>query len=225
MVRYDDVAAAIAATGMVARGGFVTSADDDLDLLRDGRDVRAVVVIGNIGGAMWPAFRGAGVAGPNPLDAWTRSVLAPIAASFDADFVHPSDEPFRPFQRWAQRADDVWPSPIGLLVHHDHGLWHAYRGAFLFGDEVTDLPAVGRHRSPCLDCADQPCLTTCPVDAFSVDSYDTDRCAAHVASGSEPACRDAGCAARLACPVGVDRRYGPDQMRFHMDAFVGARPR
>jgi hypothetical protein len=221
-VRYDDVAAAVAATGMVARGGFRVGPDDVAPDLADGRPVRTIVVVGNVGSAMWPRFRREERAEPDPLDAWTRRTLRPIAERVGADYVHPSDEPFQPFQRWAQRADDVWSSPIGLLVHAEHGLWHAYRGAFLFAGEVTGLPAVGRASSPCLTCADRPCLSACPVDAFTVAGYDAEACADHVRSDCDPDCAHLGCAARLACPVGVELRYGPDQMAFHMRAFVGA---
>jgi hypothetical protein len=51
--------------------------------------------------------------------------------------------------------------------------------------------------------------------------YDHERCREHVRSGDEPVCATKGCAARLACPIGTDARYGPDQMAFHMGAFVG----
>lgn len=197
---------------MIVRGGF---ADLDHD------PNRTVVMIGNVGGTIWPRFRSEEEPGPDPLDAWTRSVLQPIAASFGAEFVHPSDRPFQPFQRWAQRADDVWSSPIGLLIHSEFGLWHAYRGALLFAEPVAGLPSTGHLRSPCLDCADQPCLTTCPVDAFTPDGYDAVSCAGHVRSDAEPDCLHGGCAARCACPVGVSFRYETDQMEFHMRAFIG----
>lgn len=219
-VDYGELAAAIGSTGMVVRGGF-TAATGDMPALNDGRPALTVVVVGNIGRRMWDGFRAAESPGPDPLDRWTRATLTPIAERFGAEFVHPSDEPFRPFQRWAQRADDVHPSPIGLLVHPEHGLWHAYRGAFLFADEVVGLPPVGHRDSPCITCDDQPCLSTCPVDAFTPDGYDTAACGAHVRSGRQPTCLDEGCAARCACPVGVEFRYGPDQMRFHMAAFAG----
>ena len=206
---YADVVAALAATGMVARGGFVTES------------TQTIVVIGNVGGAMWPVFRAAERRVDDPLDTWTRSVLAPIAASLGADFVHPSDEPFQPFQQWAQRAEGIAQSPIGILIHPEYGLWHAYRGAFLFPFALDDLPEPIGDPSPCLSCAEQPCLSACPVDAFTIGAYDADACRAHVRSRAEPVCIEAGCAARLACPVGTEHRYGPDQMHFHMKAFVG----
>lgn len=217
---YREVAAAIAATGMVARGGFATGPDDGLTM-DDGSPVRCVVMVGNVGGVMWPYFAAERRRGTHPLDDWTRTTLAPIASSFGASFVHPSDEPFRPFQRWAERADDVWQSPIGLLIHADHGLWHAYRGALLFSESVTGLPAVGTAVSPCVSCVEQPCLRACPVDAFTSEGYDSATCGSHVRSGAEPDCLHRGCAARLACPIGTGSVYGAEQMLFHMQAFVG----
>ncbi|HUF96941.1 MAG TPA: hypothetical protein VMM60_02355 [Ilumatobacter sp.] len=232
MVTYQDIVTAVAATPFVVRGGFLVDTDTaDTDAadtvpLTNGMPTRSVVIIGNVGGSIWPRFIAERTAGPDPLDRWTRELLWPIAAGLGASFVHPSDEPFQPFQRWAQRADDVWQSPIGLLIHGEHGLWHAYRGAFLFGHAIADLPAVGQGVSPCVGCADQPCLSTCPVDAFGVSdsgelSYEAATCRSHVASSAAPQCLSAGCAARCACPVNAHGRYERDQMEFHMAAFVG----
>lgn len=216
-VRYGDIAAAVADTGMIARGGFVTDEADHAAAL----DTACVVMIGNIGGAIWPHFERQRRPGRDPLDRWTRASLQPIANRFGATFVHPSDQPYQPFQRWAQRADLVWQSPIGLLIHPTSGLWHAYRGALLFPEVVEGLPIVEARQSPCMTCVGQPCLTTCPVDAFTAGGYDSQACREHVRSGLEPTCLSAGCAARLACPIGVEHRYGADQMRFHMAAFAG----
>ena len=219
-ISYPDVARAIAPTGMVARGGFLATSDGDLPVRSDGRATVAMVVVGNIGGTMWPRFRREQRDEPDPLDAWTRRLLAPIADAFGAELVHPSDTPHPPILTWARRAADVWPSPIGLLVDPQYGLWHAYRGALLFADVVTELPAPSGLESPCVGCA-QPCLTSCPVDAFAPGRYDHERCRRHVRSGDEPHCLTDGCAARRACPVNVDGYYGADQMTFHMRAFVG----
>jgi hypothetical protein len=222
LVRYEDVVEAVEPTGLVARGGFATKPSEEMPPAPDGQRARCAVIVGNIGGVMWPRFRDEETDDPEPLDAWTRSVLVPIAAELGAAYVHPSDKPYQPFQRWAQRADDVWPSPIGLLIHAEHGLWHAYRGALLFPYVLDGLPPTSARESPCLSCADQPCLTTCPVGAFTPGGYDSAACAAHVRSDAEPDCLHLGCAARLACPVNADGFYGPDQMLFHMRAFVGS---
>src|SRR5690606_19529922 len=109
-VQYDAVAAAIASTGMVARGGFVPEPSDDVPPLADGRPVHTVIIVGNVGGAIWPRFRAEERSVPDSLDDWTRRMLVPIAERFGAGYVHPSDEPFIPMQRWAQRADDVFES-------------------------------------------------------------------------------------------------------------------
>ena len=226
VVRYDDVVAAIEPTGMIARGGFEVGSEDRIAPLDDGRAVRTVVVVGNIGGSIWPHFRAGEQPVDDPLDEWTRRVLRPVAERYGAGYVHPSDEPYIPMQRWAQRADDVFPSPIGLLIHPEHGLWHAYRGAFLFAEPVEGLPPVGGRPSPCTTCDGQPCRTTCPVDAFSTADgglvgYDHVRCRSHVVPGDEPVCLTGGCAARRACPVNAEGFYDVDQMTFHMRAFVG----
>ena len=102
-------------------------------------------MIGNVGADIWSHFRADERDVTDPLDDWTRRMLRPIAERFGAGYVHPSDRPYIPMQRWAQRADDVFPSPIGLLVHPVHGLWHAYRGAFLT-DKGKNIADAARER-------------------------------------------------------------------------------
>jgi len=205
---------------MAVRGGFVVERADHVPARADGLPTVSVVIVGNVGGAMWPRFRREQRDESDPLDAWTRRVLRPIAEAHDADLVHPSDIPYQPILAWAQRGAEVWPSPIGLLVDARYGLWHAYRGALLFADEVAGLPTRSGATSPCVGC-DQPCLTSCPVDAFTPGHYDHEACRSHVRSGTQPRCLTDGCAARRACPVNADGYYGADQMEFHMRAFVG----
>ena len=97
---YADVEAAVAGTGMLARGAFTVGPDDDVPDVSDGVPARSVVMVGNTGGTMWERFVLERRDEPDPLDAWTRRTLAPIAERFDAVLIHPSDRPYRPFPAW-----------------------------------------------------------------------------------------------------------------------------
>ncbi len=210
--RYEQVDTAVAATGLSVRGGF-----DDIS------GARWIVLIGNYGPLLWPAFAAGRRDEPDALDAWTRRMVDPIAASFGAQAVYPSDRPYHPFQQWAQRAEPVHASPLGILIHPQWGLWHAYRAALLFADPVEGLPARADAASPCDSCRDKPCLTACPVGAFDGMSYDVASCGAHLLAHRDPHCADLGCRARDACPVAREMRYPEPQVRFHMAAFVRSR--
>ena len=211
----DDIVHTLAASGLITRGAFLAVAEDGVP---EGR--RTVVMIGNAGPEMWQAFAKTKPSSANPLDAWTREVLDPVAAAFGATALYPfSGPPYHPFQRWAMRADDVTPSPIGPLIHPTFGLWHAYRGALVFDTEL-DIPAPARTPSPCASCRDKPCLNTCPVDAFSEHGYDVPACRAHIAAPHGQDCLDNGCLARRACPVGQDYIYASAQAGFHMRHFL-----
>jgi epoxyqueuosine reductase QueG len=117
------------------------------------------------------------------------------------------------------RAEGLRPSPLGILIHPQYGLWQAFRGALLF-DRALDFASGGPQRHPCDDCQDKPCLSPCPVNAFSDGGYDVVRCRSHLASGEGNECLSGGCLARRACPVGHEYAYGAPQMRFHMKAFA-----
>jgi hypothetical protein len=207
--------------GLLLRGGFHATDDDDLP---EGRGT--VVMLGNAGPALWRVFPHTPEAHdgrPNALDRWTRRVIGVLADAHGGRAILPFDgPPYAPFQRWAQRAEAVWPSPIGILIHPDYGLWHAYRGALVFADRL-DLPAPDDRPRPCDDCPDKPCLTTCPVTAFTDRGYDVDACSAHLKAPAGWDCVDGGCLARRACPVGVGYQYARPQAGWHMRAFVGSR--
>lgn len=241
---WDGVAERLAPAGMILRGGFAPVPDDGLDPA-----VRTVLLVGNAGPALWRAFAAARSddAGrvhpdpddpdpddPDPMDRWTRDILEPVAAAVGARAVYPfGGPPWHPFQRWAQRAESVFVSPLGLLAHPAFGLWHAWRGALLFDRPLALPPAAHDHPNhpgptqpgPCETCADQPCLTGCPVGAFSAAGYDVSACTAHIRSSDGGDCVARGCRARRACPVGAAWHYDDDQARFHMTAFERRRPR
>ena len=205
--------------GLIVRGGFHPAAEDGVP-----ENPATLVLLGNAGPAMWQAFEAAGTTGrhadsTSPLDDWVRDVVTEAANALGASPLFPfGGPPHLPFQRWAQRADAVAPSPLGVLIHPDYGLWHAYRGALAFAERL-DLPPRDPRPRPCDTCADKPCLTACPVAAFSDDGYDVPVCVAHISSPAGADCMELGCRARRACPVGQEYVYEPAHAAFHMAAF------
>jgi hypothetical protein len=219
-----NLSATLARHGMALRGGFAVTPADNLPDIAPGRPARSLVLVGNVGGAMWPAFAAAGPHdGPDPMDVWTQSVIDPCARAFGAAALYPfAGPPYSPFQRWAERAENVRPSPLMIYLHARYGLWHAYRAALLFAEDL-DLPAREAADHPCDTCAGRPCLSTCPVGAFTGGGFDDLVCARHVDGPHGTECRDRGCLARRACPVGQKFQYPPAQMAFHMEAFLARR--
>jgi hypothetical protein len=197
-------------------GWFAPEADDGLPA-----GTRCVLLIGNAGPAMFERFLGDRRHAQETLDEWTRRAVELLAAAHGARAVFPFDRPYPPIQAWARRADAGFTSPLGLNIHPRYGLWHAFRAALLFPTPL-DLPPVAATEHPCERCVTKPCLSACPVQAFTSGAYDTAACSAWLASAAGAGCMGGGCLARRACPVGREYTYDPPQARFHMQAFLAA---
>lgn len=209
----------LAKLGLILRGGFHPGPEENLG-------GASLLLIGNAGPAMWRSFSAAPEArdgAADALDRWTARVLTRLAADFGAEAVFPfGGPPYRPFQRWAMRAEGLKSSPLGILIHPRFGLWHAYRAAFIFRERLG-LPAPEALSFPCDDCTEKPCLSTCPVAAFGPAGYDVAACVRHIASPAGRDCREEACRARRACPVGAEYHYDPVQASFHMTAFLASK--
>lgn len=220
----DILAKELEPAGLFLRGGFYPGPSDAVPALPGGAPAATVLLAGNAGGAMWTAFRSDGP-GPdprNPLDSWLKPQILAAADAVGAHAVPPNEgPPYVPIQDWAMRADPVHRSPTGIMIHPEFGLWHVYRAAFLFADRI-EFSARVEIQSPCDSCAAKPCLTVCPVDAFKPDRFDFKSCADHVAGPSGAPCRERGCMARRACPVGREFTYPRDAQEFHTAAFLRA---
>lgn len=153
---------------------------------------------------------------PDPLDRWSARVIGELAGTLGARAFFPfGGPPYQPFIQWARASGRAHGSPVGLLVHDTAGMMVSYRGALGFAARL-DGPEPGP--SPCLTCADQPCRTACPADAFASGAYDVAACKADLDRHGND-CMARGCAVRRACPV--SRAYGrvEAQSAFHMRAF------
>ena len=192
---------------------------------------KPAVMIGNFGGAMWEALRVSpefsdGL--PNPMNRWTEREMTALARDLGAHSIFPFDKPYWPFQRLAHLATGIQPSPLGLMIHPEFGLWQALRSVLIFESDaeiVSQFNALEGELNnlihPCDSCEDKPCLTACPVGAFTGEELKVDRCFGHLDSDADPKCMTLGCRARDACPVGVEHRYDNEQVQFHMRSYRG----
>ncbi|MFK0690293.1 hypothetical protein ACFX5Q_19105 [Mesorhizobium sp. IMUNJ 23033] len=220
----ESIVSSLAHNGLTLRGGFIFADDEEAPSGPTGLSAKSALLVGQAGAAPWPHFLRWRERQPqtmtNPLDTWSREVIGAVAKDFGARAVSPSDRPYLPFQQWAMRAEKLKPSPLGILMHPQYGLWHAYRGALLFEDEIA-LPEGREAVHLCDACVEKPCLKSCPVDAYSLDGFAYHACLEHVRGANGAPCRTGGCLDRNACPYGMAYRYPPEVQAFHMASFAG----
>ncbi|MEM5491539.1 ferredoxin [Hoeflea sp. AS16] len=225
----DVLDATLAGHGLCLRG-WVFPGGPDVAMPSGTGTASAICLVGHAGGAFWPVFEAWRITHrgiDDPLDTWSKSVITPIAETAGGEAVFPSDRPWQPFQQWAMAAEGLKPSPLGMLIHPDYGLWHGYRGAILFEKAamarlVTGEPSPGTSLAPhpCDTCSDKPCLSACPVEAFTPAGFAVPDCRSYLkGEAGRDGCMRSGCLARDACPVGRSYRYSAGQIRFHMTAF------
>lgn len=223
----DIVSNSLAAHGLAVAGWFRIEVADMPPEARPSVAEAPALLIGNRGGAMWKAFSAApefGDGAPHPLDRWTLRVIGEIGAGLNLshEMLFPFGPTLWPFQRWARRAMGIGPSPLGILIHPQFGLWHALRAVIAFPGLGVEIRETEPAAHPCDDCRDKPCLSACPVGAFEGSGFAVAACRGHLCRPDrEPDCMRLGCLARAACPVGRQWRYRDEQIRFHMRSFAG----
>ena len=213
--------------GLLLIGSVRVTNEDHVPDIATGIPARTLLLIGNGGSSFWPKFSCSpeyedGLA--DPLDRWSRRVGQLLAGEMDGRVIFPFEgPPHAPFLSWAGKTGKVVSSRLSLSIHERFGLWHAYRFA-LATPELTDgASSNSEFVSPCLNCKDKPCLDACPVNAFAGQVYRVDTCMDYLVNDTTSGCRELGCAARRACPVGKVFTYEPEHAKFHMEAFVKSR--
>lgn len=214
MIHWDKISEAAAAECLFISGVLDAKQDDPVPA-----GTVSILLLSPDEPAFWAHFQSSPEAADgqvDPLDRWTVAAAARIKQAVpDATALFPfGGPPWQPFIQYSQRSGRTWQSPVGLLVHDTMGLFASFRAALTVPYHV-EQPA--HQAQPCPDCA-QPCLSACPVKAFSDGSYDVPICKSYLNSSDGAVCRD-GCLVRRACPVGQGRRK-PAQSAFHMKAFM-----
>ncbi|ASJ70865.1 4Fe-4S dicluster domain-containing protein [Granulosicoccus antarcticus] len=224
--------------GLVLRGGFRTNDSDIIPVHESGRIHSGVLLFGQTGSTLWDYFARSeeyldGKA--DPMDRWSARVGRRLAEKSGGTALLPFDgPPWYPFLRWAQRAENIRSSPLGILMHPQHGLWHAYRFAIALPVLVEGFEELehssARHvarqhateRHACDSCVARDCLKACPVNAFTEGKYDVVSCASYLRQNEQSDCHRSGCLARAACPEGQDSVYELAHRQFHMLQFYAS---
>ncbi len=194
--------------------------DPPVPTMSTGDTPAALILIANAGPIFWDRFQAERQDEADPMDAWTRRILTPIAAAFNMDPLFPFDgPPFLPFHSWGYAAGAFHPSPNIPAIHPVFGSWFGLRGAFLSPHphpHSYGAPA----ENPCDSCTTGSCFETCLGSALTHEGYDIKSCLAHIAGDDKGLCLSYGCRARRACPIGQDYIYSPEQAEFHMRGFL-----
>ena len=176
-----------------------------------------LVMLGQAGPTLWETIERDGYAGADPFDDCSRQAVAELVESLGqpvCEVVYPSSV-MLPLGRMAAHAGWGDPSPLGLTINDEYGLWLAHRIVFLIDAPLT--PERSSSDRPCDTCSDTPCVGACPVGAVSAESgFDVVACSEYRIRDGSP-CADR-CLARLACPIGTEHAYGPGQMAHHYAA-------
>ena len=196
----------------------------------------SVFVIGSGGPAFHWAARGARPDAQHPLDEFLEELVTRAASKLEragcatrAVFYwerrgEDDREPgrFADFVALARAAGLGASSRLGLLVHPTFGPWFAIRALLLSELPSPDSTATDAQFDPCASCS-APCVEACPGAAVSRGRFSGERCAGTREELAQCAQR---CDARLACPIGVDHRYDPGALAYHMTSqFRGAAPK
>lgn len=210
--------------GLVLRGGFLVTSHDNVPVHGDGRIAKTLLMFGQTGSSVWahfsrsPEFKDGQ---PDPMDRWSERIGGNLADALNGELLLPSGgPPHHPFISWAKRSEAVQSSRLGMLIHPNHGLWHAYRLAISLSIPISGLCEPSEAKQLCDSCVDEPCLSACPVGAFDGVFFDVHACTKYLRLNPDGYCRSEGCKARDACPEGRGSRYDQDQRNFHMQQFL-----
>ena len=176
---------------------------------------RSILLVGHSGRAFWQKLQAAPEAShPDPVDTYTRRVVREAAEAHDpgapfASYLEQREGQYLPLLTLAERAGLGAPSRLGLLLHPRLGPWWALRGALFLEAECASTPEP--QESPCTDCH-APCASSCHGRAVGADGLDREACLGTRLVHS--ACHQR-CDARLACVVGREHAYEPEQLAHH----------
>lgn len=187
----------------------------------------SLLLLGHGGKVFWERYQGTEPVSTDPVDHFSAMISAKAIQKYLPNIHHEQLFPLAecPINLMALGRELGWhtPSPLGMGINAQYGLWSAYRALWWLDAELEgaavvhyDLQNSDTTTDICKQCATQECLHACPASALSADtSPNLQKCADYrLAVASD--CHDT-CIARRACPVATEHRYSAEQMAYHYD--------
>lgn len=174
---------------------------------------RQLILVAHGGRHLWDSVQASVHEGPDPIDDFSRSA---VSAWFTKNHptrrftvVYPGETAIG-LQRLGALAGWHQPSPLRIGINAAWGTWFAYR-AVVLSDTAFQTTASQWSPAPCATCTERPCLAACPGQALASGELDLGPCSAYRRL-DDSRCRDT-CVARESCPVALEHRYSPAQLR------------
>ena len=181
---------------------------------------KQLILIGNAGKHLWshlkehhfPSLKEQSL---NPIDDFTcdsiNNWFEQHHPNLTKKIIYPSTHSIA-LQALGQLAHWHYPSPFLVGINNQHGSWFAYRAAVLSDSQFSN-PKQHQTHSPCTNCQSKVCVTQCPAQALTQNTFHMDKCLDYrLTKGS--LCQDT-CLAREACPAGAHQKYSKEQLQYH----------
>ena len=191
-----------------------------------------VLLIGSAGPSLWDVLQAGDTPSDDPIDTHCLRALNQCQEELMGHGVncrvlwHGGSSLHLPVQALGEAAGWSRRSRMGLSIHGAHGLWFAYRGVLLLGPHFRGDVVIGKsfglHESPCVDCPESPCVSSCPAGAVGgPNGIEAEPCFAE-RDREGALCADR-CLSRLACPIGAGSQYSLRQIAHHHAAVEALR--
>ena len=187
-----------------------------------------LLLIGHAGKKFWDVFQSRiadeVMLKPDPVDRYSRDITAEALEkhlpNINKWLLFPADD--CPINLMALGRAFNWhtPSPLGMGIHWNYGLWSAYRAVWWVDVECEGQVSESQVKSPatdiCSQCETQECVASCPADAIQYrENPDLSSCADYRLQDSSQC--ESTCLARMACPYAGEHRYIEQQMAYHYE--------
>ncbi|MES9962927.1 MAG: hypothetical protein ABW116_05275 [Candidatus Sedimenticola sp. 20ELBAFRAG] len=177
---------------------------------------KSLILIGHGGKKLWSMLPADQFRQADPIDSFsrekTRLFADTLLGSERYRILFPDDQ-LVPLQQLGHCAGWHHPSPLGVGINSQWGLWFAYRAVLVTDIELPEIK-LPPGPNPCQACHSKPCTTACPSLAVTAETgLDLKVCTAYRLEAVSDCAEK--CLARLACPVATEHRYTPQQVQYH----------